>query len=308
MKILVLLAFIAVALANVEEATTLNHIADFQRLYRDDVYALIFTDSNPSGIVSKLEKVFSGNVEKDYEEHISSYTHVMKVDTSKDELKSAKDVYAVPHLPYVQVYNNGYVALEEVPDDQTEEKIKEIVNIKVVKTDNDDKKKTTTTTKRAPPKKPKGTLEEDADLAIIRDPNAKLKVGGKPEDKASKPVSYGADSKPAKNEETNYSNKDDDEPLFNPFLGTTHEYKYSSQRVPVEDYAVRAVEKPIVVEAPLVEQRPRTVTYVEERPTYVTQPRQSYQTIPSQPPVRKTVQGKSGSIPAVRRLLCSGNH
>ena len=44
----------------------------------------------------------------------------MKVDVAKPILTPAKDTFAVPHVPYIQVYQDGLVVFEESPTQETD--------------------------------------------------------------------------------------------------------------------------------------------------------------------------------------------
>ena len=121
---------------------------------------------------------------------------------SKDSLKQARDGYAIPHTPYIEVYRSGVVVIEEIPDRQTEEKIRDVVTIT-------EKKQPETVAKEVEidqvidieedrvqqVKKFKVEKAEDKDtLKLVKsDPNAKFKVGGKDAVRVQNPLIYSAD-------------------------------------------------------------------------------------------------------------------
>ena len=65
----------------------------------------------------------------DIENNISKEAHMIKINLADEQLKWARDTYAIPTTPYVEVYNGDELVFEEVPDQNTEDKIRSIVTI-----------------------------------------------------------------------------------------------------------------------------------------------------------------------------------
>ncbi len=59
----------------------------------------------------------------DIENNISKEAHMIKINLAEEQLKRARDTYAIPSTPYVEVYNGDELVFEEEPNQNTEEKI-----------------------------------------------------------------------------------------------------------------------------------------------------------------------------------------
>ena len=51
---------------------------------------------------------------------------MIKIDLGNKELKEAKEIYAIPSVPYVEVYQNGKLLFEQIPDYKTDDQIRAI--------------------------------------------------------------------------------------------------------------------------------------------------------------------------------------
>ena len=112
----------------------------------DDTVGLLFIDSTLrdqpgggflSGVVSSITHIFSGsedpNVSQqrvaDIEKEISDETRLMQIDVSNENLKGIQESYDVTTIPYLIIFKRGIVVLKEVPNQETHDKILQVLNV-----------------------------------------------------------------------------------------------------------------------------------------------------------------------------------
>ena len=124
MKLCLLIGLVVFGLAALQEATYLGAIDQFWRQYADDIQILYFYDSahiDPTG--KSFERLTQQPTRSSDVNNASKDVSMIKIDLGNKELKEAQEIYAIPSVPYIEVYQNGKLLFEQIPDYKTDDQI-----------------------------------------------------------------------------------------------------------------------------------------------------------------------------------------
>ena len=134
--------------AHVVEADTPEEAEKFLEKNKDKESAIMFTTPKSTGIGNLFGLFSSDEYDSALDQKIADNVDLLKVDVTKDGFEDLQKKYGVDETPRLVVNDKGTPVLNEKPDDDTEDKVRDILkprlegNRKPVDTDpNDERKK-----------------------------------------------------------------------------------------------------------------------------------------------------------------------